>query len=30
MQYRVDAHAAVDADIEAAFDWYEAEQPDRT
>ena len=27
-QYRVDAHAAVDADIETAFDWYEAEQLD--
>jgi plasmid stabilization system protein ParE len=27
-QYRIEAEPAVDADIEAAFEWYEAEEPD--
>jgi plasmid stabilization system protein ParE len=27
-QYRIVAEPAVDADIEAAFEWYESEEPD--
>ena len=27
-QYRIEAGPDVDADIEAAFEWYEAEEPD--
>jgi len=26
-RYRIDAEPSVDADIEAAFDWYEGEEP---
>jgi len=27
-RYRIEAGSVVDADIEAAFEWYEAEQPE--
>ena len=27
-QYRIEAEPSVDADIEAAFEWYESEEPD--
>jgi len=27
IRYAIEAESAVEADVEAAFDWYEAEEP---